>query len=937
MGSSRKLGILNKYRESLFLSACTIYIFARILSYSLLSESINPVLFKFVFYICYLGAVLKIGLDLLFKEYRFKEIFFIGIVSIFLFLNTRIIDNNQAFIYWLFIVASRGMDYKKSTKWTAIAHFAALVIVIGSSCLNLLDNIVFGDNRESLGFTYTSAPMNFFFYAVILWLAARGKKISYLEVIGLALAGYWLYTRTVTQNAFILTAVILGVTLLIKLFPKLAAWHKAYGWIAIVIPLLAAGFVIIVSCWYNPSVSWMNTLDQLVHSRLSLGHDGIEKYGIPLFGQYVDWIGATRTHIAAYNYVDSSFVQTLINNGWVFFILMMAGLVRFGKAIADHRDSRLLLVFCAVMIHGTFDPQLIWIMFNSLWLAYSYVQEKTEYQKPVQSRAVKGLQIAIPVIFVSTICVAAFMPSCAKVLNRALHLDKNLTGYSNVLLNAKSEYSAENEVTGDAYLRTWADKTGFGEVTPEDMKFFSQASQRMHPDVSRTTICFTDGTGIEISAGEYENAIYGVTDDYGRITENAKTVQLTEPLGKQIDGITTYLRERDEAGNIIYQYHMDANGKGVADSSGAAGFRRSYDVWHHVLTDQRIGVNNEPVLNGEGFAEVRREYDGENLIRESYFDTEGQPAKRTTTKYSAISKTYENHYCILEQYYDTEGKLTNGMVGYAQVAYKRNSKGNITERRYMDHNGALTETTFGYAGVKLEYDDTDHIIREMYFDADGAPKQMPGGYFGIEQEWEGNTLTVRRYLNENGIPVQRTDGYSKVCWEQGETCTNVRFYDKKNQEIDIAGINLARDVKCDQDGWSDWLIPSYDTVNSCQNIGHTNLGPKADGDVYTSTIEIEFRNVTATEGQRLRFWTQGAQDGRWFTGNVWNGSLINLYEAPENGVYRYTSTVVVSGDMVNISTFNIGFRCDYWKSGMYRVRLVKIEKGAQSSEWSPGI
>ena len=75
--------------------------------------------------------------------------------------------------------------------------------------------------------------------------------------------------------------------------------------------------------------------------------------------------------------------------------------------------------------------------------------------------------------------------------------------------------------------------------------------------------------------------------------------------------------------------------------------------------------------------------------------------------------------------------------------------------------------------------------------------------------------------------------------------------------------------------------------------------------------------MTAIEGQTLRFWTQGAQDGIWNTGNVWNGNLVNLYEAPEDGVYRYTATVAVSGAMVDISTFDIGFRCDYWASGMH--------------------
>ena len=176
-----------------------------------------------------------------------------------------------------------------------------------------------------------------------------------------------------------------------------------------------------------------------------------------------------------------------------------------------------------------------------------------------------------------------------------------------------------------------------------------------------------------------------------------------------------------------------------------------------------------------------------------------------------------------------------------------------------------------------------------------------------------------------------------MVWESGDTCENVRFYDVYNNEVPIAGLNLARDISYGSDGWSDWQTPTYNAVNSCQNLGYVNLGEKYDGDVYTCQIEIEFKGVSASEGQTFGFWTEGAQYGKWITGNVWDGNLINLNGVPENGIYRFTSTRAISGDMQNISTFNIGFRCDYWGSGMYSVRDVKVEKGTMSSEWSPGL
>ena len=40
--------------------------------------------------------------------------------------------------------------------------------------------------------------------------------------------------------------------------------------------------------------------------------------------------------------------------------------------------------------------------------------------------------------------------------------------------------------------------------------------------------------------------------------------------------------------------------------------------------------------------------------------------------------------------------------------------------------------------------------------------------------------------------------------------------------------------------------------------------------------------------------------------------------------------------MVHATTFNLGFRCDYWNSGMFRIRKVKVEYGDTATEWTLG-
>jgi len=150
------------------------------------------------------------------------------------------------------------------------------------------------------------------------------------------------------------------------------------------------------------------------------------------------------------------------------------------------------------------------------------------------------------------------------------------------------------------------------------------------------------------------------------------------------------------------------------------------------------------------------------------------------------------------------------------------------------------------------------------------------------------------------------------------------------------GVNLAAGTSSE---WSEWLTPEVDKNNNTFNPFYAILGEKRIGDAYTCSLEIEFKDVRATstenEEQKFRFITQGAVDKSWEHGNVWNSSLIKLTEAISDGVYNYVSTVRITEKNVKAEQFNLGFRCDYWGSGSFRVRNVKVEKGITATEWTP--
>ena len=466
-------------------------------------------------------------------------------------------------------------------------------------------------------------------------------------------------------------------------------------------------------------------------------------------------------------------------------------------------------------------------------------------------------------------------------------------------------------------------------------------------------------------------------------------------------GVAEYYREYDINGNVIWEKRLGTDGLPAANGSGTAEFRKEYDgkdllseayfdgngnavnlsdklysravyVYddsHNVTGESYFDNAGSPVLTSRGYASVKREFDDKHVTREAYFGINGDPVLLpagyasyactydgngrmastgyygTDSKpamipggYASLNRTYDGAgNAASESFYGPDGKPCICNKGYAAVRSLYDAEKNIIEQEYLDGDGNPINSAYGYAKVRRTYDG-GHILTEAYFGEDGNPMVMPGGYSSIRQKWEGDSLIEREYLDDSGMPVEREGGYSKATWAQQDNGVwNVSFEDLRGNEVKADGLNLVKDVKSGKDGWSEWMEPNRNAVNSCFNIGSANLGTKAEGDLYTCSIEIEFKDVEATGGQEFRFSAQGAQDGGWATGNVWNGNLISLAAAPENGIYKYSCTSGISGEMASVSRFDVGFRCDYWSKGKFRVRNVKIEKGDALTPWSPGI
>lgn len=372
-------------RRRIFMAAFTIYMVELIVFTSMYAK-VEPLqrFFAVVRVTSYMLVCCKLFLDFLAKTFSWKEIGVVGLLSLFLLWTTYKTGRKAILIYWAFIVAAHDIEFERIIKRSCLTHLWGLLFVFASRYAGIIENRIYvpeSRQRDSMGFQFATEGPNFFFYTILMWIYWRKENITWLELAALSGGNFFLFYKTDTKSAFALGCVALILAALLKVSRYLRTYHKFYVLPAVSsVPLLAYG-IFKLSVHFNQEKQWMADLNRLLSSRLGLGKAGYRDYGVQLWGRRIEWVGGTNKFddiVKAYNYVDSSFLQILLQYGLVFLLFLIIVFIILGIKIAIKKDTYFLLVFLVFAVHSTFDPQIIWMEFNSFVMLYSYFYRKGE-------------------------------------------------------------------------------------------------------------------------------------------------------------------------------------------------------------------------------------------------------------------------------------------------------------------------------------------------------------------------------------------------------------------------------------------------------------------------------------------------------------------------------------------------------------------------------
>lgn len=264
----------------------------------------------------------------------------------------------------LFMVAMRNVESEKIYRYYFIYAGSALLMILLLYNTGIIQDTVLR-GRHYLGFKYSSFSSNYLLHIAIAFLAWRGEKIKLWQWIIIEGINYYLWVMTNTNSVFIIILALPVLFYMIRWYQKKRDIFdiKIFNFLVKYAFVLFALFTILVQILYhfNATNEFFVKLNYLLSLRLSLTDRAFQIYPITLFGQAITWSTWTSslTTLSNYFYVDSSYLQIILQFGIIIFILVGLCFIYIGKYMVKCKNCYPAIALIVFLLHCITDPQLL--------------------------------------------------------------------------------------------------------------------------------------------------------------------------------------------------------------------------------------------------------------------------------------------------------------------------------------------------------------------------------------------------------------------------------------------------------------------------------------------------------------------------------------------------------------------------------------------------
>ncbi len=363
-------------KEKLFLIAFDIFLVGILLNstkYNIIVPAIKAI--HVIQIVGTLIAMFKILLDVIEifkskKKFRFNYLYLLFfIISLIVFYVTR----SKSLVYFVvFVLAAKNVDFNKILKSTLRTLCVVFVFVLGSCFFGIIKDLTVARGalvRHSYGWNSPNCLiLNVFEMCTIyLYLKRKNLKITHVLLTSVALLVTYYFTNS--RIGFLAGILLIMMFFLIK-HTKISKLYEIFKPLIILIPSLMIVGMFALTFIYDKYELY--ELDKVLTGRLFFSRNAIEEYGIKPFGSNITFIGQQLeeeyTEGRTYNYVDNSYLKTVLHYGVFFTIYLLIFLWLLNRHAYKKKDYYLLTILLITELYCFFDSWLLGVEFNPFLL-----------------------------------------------------------------------------------------------------------------------------------------------------------------------------------------------------------------------------------------------------------------------------------------------------------------------------------------------------------------------------------------------------------------------------------------------------------------------------------------------------------------------------------------------------------------------------------------
>lgn len=286
----------------------------------------------------------------------------------------------QMVLFYELIISSRNIDYQKIIKFIFISYIIAHISIFVLFLLNFLRIYIHGAAggrlRQTIGFIWFDISHRYLFL-VLYYVYMRKRNITSIEIALLFIIDSIILYFTGGRAGFCFTALILIVSFLQKKYYPYINYNKLFSKLILIFVIIIPTINILLSYYYNDDIVILSFINKLLSGRLRLAQNGFSEFGITLFGDFQQFIGASAP-IDKYNYIDSGYLNFLFTYGIIPFIVYICYLFYFALLINKKKDMYMFYIFILILLFSFNDEGIFNLLTNYFFLALSYKYSSIE-------------------------------------------------------------------------------------------------------------------------------------------------------------------------------------------------------------------------------------------------------------------------------------------------------------------------------------------------------------------------------------------------------------------------------------------------------------------------------------------------------------------------------------------------------------------------------